>query len=343
MSEIKEITSALEWEHLLDVLGGSISFFQSFTWGELEQDRGGQVFRFAFYSGARPVAAAQAVLVPAKRGKYLHVRNGPTFAQGISETELATVLNALKAKAKELRCDFLRISPLVENNPVEAGKYRKQGGVYSQMHDVDAEVTWLLNLKQDSEAILKDMRDSHRYLIRKALKMAEVEIEITTDPERLKDFWPIYEETFKRQGWTAYNFDYLKKEFEAFNKSGQIRLFLAKYQDKYIAGSLFIYYRGQVFYHHSGSLTKFRNIPATYKIHWESILLAQQLGFSEYNFFGIARDDSPNHPWAGLTQFKKGFGGHKREWLHALDFRINLKYWLTHYYEKLERKQRGYK
>jgi lipid II:glycine glycyltransferase (peptidoglycan interpeptide bridge formation enzyme) len=186
------------------------------------------------------------------------------------------------------------------------------------------------------------MRDSHRYLVRKALKNPDLEIIRTTDPQLVKEFWPIYKETFERQKWKAYNLKYLEKEFAAYAKDGQVMLFLAKYQGKYIAASMFIYYLDQVYYHHSGSLTEFRNIPAMYRIHWESILEAQSRSMKTYNFFGIARDADPKHPWAGLTLFKKGFGGKQQEWLHAMDLPIKKGYWLTHFYELFERKRRGY-
>jgi lipid II:glycine glycyltransferase (peptidoglycan interpeptide bridge formation enzyme) len=260
----------------------------------------------------------------------------------VDKESVSQVIDALRKLGVELKCDFVRISPLIKNEPEFLANFYALGLKASQMHDVDAEVTWLLDLDKTPEEILKGMRDSHRYLTRKSLKMQDLEIIKTQDPKMVKDFWPIYEETFKRQKWTAYKQAYLTKEFEIFAKDNQVNLFLAKYQGKYIAASMFIYYRDQVYYHHSGSLTAYRNIPAMYRIHWESILEAQARGCKTYNFFGIARDDAKSHPWAGLTQFKKGFGGYQQEWMHAMDIPIKIKYWFTHYYELVERKHRGY-
>lgn len=336
-----EITSKSEWEAALDDYDSTISFFQSWNWGEFEASQGRTVYRYKFVAD-KEIATAQMFLIKAKRGKYLHVRNGPVFKKAVDGEEIKQVVEALKELGKQFNCDFVRISPLLENKPENAASFFSLGLKPSQMHDVDAEVTWLLNLEIDSEEILKNMRDSHRYLTRKSLKNPDLEIIQTQDAELLKEFWPIYEETFKRQQWNAYNLNYIKREFATFAQDNQVNLFLAKYQGKYIAASLFIYYRGQTYYHHSGSLSEFRNIPAMYRIHWESILEAQKRGMKIYNFFGIARTDDKEHPWAGLTMFKKGFGGYQQEWLHAMDIPIKMSYWLTHYFELVERKKRGY-
>ncbi len=344
---IRAVTEKTDWEGLITTANQdtdvAVSFFQSWNWGEFEAAQGINVFRWSVVDelSGKLIALMQAFLITAKRGRYLHVRNGPVFADRTQEA-VKVVANLLKAEAKKLNCAFVRISPLIPNNPVEAQKFRSIGFALSQMHDVDAEVTWLLDLQQPAEEILKAMRDSHRYLVRKALKNTELEIEKTSDPFRVAEFWPIYKETFERQKWKAYNIKYLEKEFAAYAKDNQVMLFLAKYQGKYIAGSMFIYYQDQVYYHHSGSLTEYRNIPAMYLIHWESILEAQARGMKTYNFFGIARSADPHHPWAGLTLFKKGFGGQQQEWLHAMDLPIKPGYWFTHYYELFERKKRGY-
>ena len=134
----------------------------------------------------------------------------------------------------------------------------------------------------------------------------------------------------------------MKREYEIFAKDDQIAIFLAEYQGVVIAASLFIYYGDTVYYHHSGSLTEYQKIPASYLIQWKSIQESKRRKFANYNFFGIAREDNPNHPWYGLSFFKKGFGGREQRWIHAQDLAIKPKYWLTYFYEFFERRSRGY-
>lgn len=336
----KEITDKNYWEEFISNSGYNTSFFQSWAWGEFEKSLGKTVIRMGFYNDENIVAIAQIVEVNAKRGKFLHVRNGPVTDWDNKETTEA-LLKQLKIIGNELNVDFLRISPQVKYSKYNAKMWSETGFVKNQMHDVDAEITWVLDLNQDLETIQLNMRKNTRYYIRKAEKEG-VKIIRSTDINDLDKFYSVYDDTVERQKWNAYGHDYLKKEFEIFSKEGEIAIYLAEYQGKIIAASLFIYYLGETFYHHSGSLTEYQKIPASYLLQWESIKDSKEKGMIKYNFFGIARDDNPKHPWAGLTFFKKGFGGEEQRWMHAHDLPIRSKYWLTYFYELFERVKRGY-
>ena len=47
------------------------------------------------------------------------------------------------------------------------------------------------------------------------------------------------------------------------------------------------------------------------------------------------------HPWAGLTLFKMGFGGYKKEFVKTQDFPLSKLYWLTYIFEKIRKSKRG--
>ena len=44
---------------------------------------------------------------------------------------------------------------------------------------------------------------------------------------------------------------------------------------------------------------------------------AKAAGFKHYDFWGVAPSDDPEHPWAGITRFKTGFGGRRESYLGA--------------------------
>lgn len=336
----KEITDKDTWETFIAQSGYHTSFFQSWSWGEFEKSLGRNINRIGFYENEDLVAIAQIVEIKAKRGKFLHIRNGPV-ANWIDKKSVGELLKELKNIGVEKRVDFVRLSPHVKYTDYDPIFWKNYGLVKNQMHDVDAEITWVLDLTQDLEDILKGMRKNTRYYIRKAEKDG-VKITTSKNLDDLEKFYKVYEDTVKRQAWNAYNFDYLRKEFEVFSREGNITIYFAEYDGKIIAASLFIYYQGEVFYHHSGSLTEYQKIPASYLLQWKSIQDSKQKGMKKYNFFGIARDDNPKHPWAGLTFFKKGFGGREQRWMHAHDIPVTFKYWLTYFYEFYERQKRGY-
>lgn len=344
---IKKITQKKIWERFVKKQKYT-SPFQSWNWALFEKSVGSKFETFGMFQGGKLLGLLPVKYISAKRGKYLHIRHGPIFDfndRGIWTEFFKFIIK----KAREEGYWFVRFSPLIpqclELKYADTFSHLKE----SPMHDVDAEITWVLNLDQSEEKILADMRKNTRYYIRKAERDG-VKIIKTSNSKYLEDFWKIYADTVKRQKWNAYSKEYIKQEFEMFKTDDQIELYLAKYKGKFIAGSLIVYYGDQAIYHHSGSLTKYLKITASYLIQWEAIQNAKKRGLKWYNFWGISPlvmekgeyRAQAGHPWAGLTFFKLGFGGEVRQFVHAKDLPISRKYYLTRIFEGIERWRKGY-
>jgi peptidoglycan pentaglycine glycine transferase (the first glycine) len=347
--DIKQINNKRIWEDFVSQQTYT-SPFQSWNWGEFEISLGNKFERFGIYDREQLVGLIPVKHIRAKRGKYLHVRHGPIFDFNYSNT-WEEFIRFIREKSKREGYWFVRFSPLIKNDLTDKNRFKQivAGLKDSPMHDVDAEITWILNLRRSEDEILKNMRKNTRYYIKRAERDG-VEILKTQDPKYLEEFWKIYSDTVKRQKWSAYSKEYLAKEFKAFVKDDQIQLFLAKYKGEFIAGAMFLYYAGQCVYHHSGTLTRYLRIPANYLIQWESIKEAKSRGLKTYNFWGIsplAKIDGelkpkPGHPWEGLSFFKMGFGGEVRQFTHAKDLPVSKMYYLTRIFEMVEKWRRGY-
>jgi len=135
--------------------------------------------------------------------------------------------------------------------------------------------------------------------------------------------------------------NYLKNEFNTFNQDDEVMIFLGRYKEETISAALIIFWSNMAFYHHGASSFKYSKIPASYLLQWEAIKEAKKRGCNIYNFWGIAPDENPNHPWRGLTLFKMGFGGYKKEYVKTQDFPLSNKYWLTYAIEKIRKSKRG--
>ena len=57
---------------------------------------------------------------------------------------------------------------------------------------------------------------------------------------------------------------------------------------------------------------------------------AKKNGAKYYDFWGIAPDDNPKHPWAGVTRFKKGFGGEEVHRPGTFDLVISKPWYLIY-------------
>jgi lipid II:glycine glycyltransferase (peptidoglycan interpeptide bridge formation enzyme) len=355
--EIKEIENKDVWEKFLRECEEK-TFLQSFNWGEFQKMMGNKIWRLGIYEISNLIGVALVIKVEAKRGTFLFVPHGPNLRNSKSETLnpkqilnskfkiLNTLLEKLKEIAKEEKCDFIRIAPILERNEENEKIFKDLGFRQAPIH-IHPELTWELDLSPSENELLMAMRKTTRYLIRQAQKNKEIEIEEENNLEGIEKFNQIYQLTKERHSFVPFSLEYLKNEFLAFSKENQVSVFLGKYKGEIVSGGIFIIWQKIGFYHHGASSQKYPKIPVSYLLLWEAIKKAKNLGCQKFNFWGIAPITSDlkiqnlNHPWAGLTLFKIGFGGYKKEYVKTQDLIISKKYWLNFIVEKLRKVKRG--
>jgi len=345
---IREITNKDEWESFLQDCTEK-TFLHSWNWGEFNQAMGDKVWRFGAYN-EKLIGVVLVLKISAKRGTFLFIPHGPVVMDGLEEKDkkeiLGLVLNHLESITKEEKIDFIRIAPIWEKTPENENIFSDPAFRPSPIH-MHPEVTWELDITPSEDQILANMRKTTRYLIRQAQKNPDIEIIKSTNPEDLKYFWPVYEETAKRHKFVVFSEKYLNAEFNIFVKDKQIELFIGKYKGEVVSVALFVFWQGQCVYHHSGSLSKYNKIPVSYLLQWEAIKEAKNRGCKAYNFWGIAPEvttetdaSKSKHPWAGLSLFKMGFGGYRKDYVKTQDLVISPKYWLNYIIEVLRKHKR---
>ena len=246
----------------------------------------------------------------------------------------------LKRIAKEERVDFIRVSPIWEKNEDNRRVFENLGFRKAPIH-MHPELSWELSIIPSEQELLMNMRKTTRYLIRQALKNEDIDIIQSQNAEDLEIFDKINQETVKRHQFIPFSLSYLRNEFLAFQPDNQISIFLGNYKGEMIASGIFVFWQGIGFYHHGASLLKYPKIPVVYSLQWEAIKEAKKRNCHIFNFWGIAPEKERSHPWAGLSLFKKGFGGYSKEYVPAQDFPLSNKYWLTFIFEKLRKMKRG--
>ncbi len=342
---IKEINNKQEWEGFLAKCCEK-TFLQAWNWGEFNKMLGKKIWRFGVYEKDNLLVACLVSKIEAKRGTYLLIEHGPVLSsmaktQNLKLKIMKDLLIYLKDIAKKEGASFLRICPIWKRTKENEKIFKNLGFRKAPIHE-HPEVSWVLGLNKSREELLAGMRKTTRYLIRQALKNSDIEIVKVKDIESLGIFNKIYLETGKRGHFIPFSLEYLKNEFQAFLKDDQILLFLGKYKNKVVAGAIIIFWQDSAFYHQGASLREFAKIPINYLLQWEAIKEAQAKGLKYYSFWGIASEEKANHPWSGLTLFKKGFGGRREECLETQDFIISLKYWPNYLIESARKKKRGF-
>lgn len=287
------------------------ALFQSWEWGEVEKKLGHKVWRLEW-----PGAIAQVVKVEAKRGTFLHVRHGPIVTRNWSR-----VIEDLHSLALDENAWFVRISPRVQ-------KFSELGFVPAPIHAMDAEVCWVLDLDKSENELLANMRKTTRYEIRHATGVT------VTKSRDIKRFMTLYNETSARHAFVQHTG--IVEEYTTLD----CQLYVASHGGKDLAAAIIVYFGDEAIYHHGASIPS--RIPASYLIQWEAIREARKRGMKVYNFWGIAPENSQNHPWKGLTVFKTGFGGREVRFIHAQDYPVSPLYIIPKTIESIRKRLKGY-
>jgi len=347
--EIKEITNKEIWENFL-LECKEKTFLSSWNWGEFNKMMGNNIWRLGIYESEKLkakseklIGVALVVKIVAKRGTFLFVPHGPNLKLKVKSEKLKvleSLLAELKKIGKEEKVGFIRIAPTLERSEENIEIFGEIGFINAPIH-MHPEVTWELDIKKPEEELLSKMRKTTRYLIRQAQKNSDIRIEQGLELRDIEKFNQLYQETVDRHHFVPFSLEYLKNEFLAFRDDNQVLIFLGKYKGDLISSGIFIFWQNIAFYHQGASSLRYPKIPVSYLLLWEAIREAKNRSCQKFNFWGIAPENLKNHPWAGLTLFKIGFSGYKKEYVKTQDFPLSKKYWLTYIFEKLRKTKRG--
>ena len=267
---------------------------------------------------------------------------------------------------KSARADFLpqQMAPLSHlasdfSHPLHFPHFRQN------IHGFQPDHTLILDLTQSAQDLLSQMKPKGRYNIKLAEKKG-VKIR-QADPAKqkqfskdLSDFCKILTETTSRDGFHGHDMDFYKNMVEDLQNDSTYSdsltgvsqdsdrnlvnprrqyatLYLAEYENLIVAACLNTFFKDTATYYYGASSNLHRNVMAPYLLHWQVIKDAKQKGCKFYDFFGIAPEDAKNHPWSGVTDFKKKFGGQEISYQKPQEFIFKKAlYLLYRAYKKLK-------
>lgn len=326
------------WEEFLETQPYQI-FVQSPSYAEFNSNVGDKSFILGLYDGQKLIGGSLVITVHARRGNFYYLPYGPILDYQ-KPNHLKTFTQDIKKLAKSNRLDFIRISPFVDDNAQNLKVIQKQGYRKAPMHMI-AETTWILDLEKSEEELMKEMRQNHRNLIRRA-KRDGVKVITSTDIKDIKILHQLLKETAIRHKFHPFPLKYLQEEFKAFNKHGQVHIYKAYHEDDLLAVSVMYFYKNTAIYRHGASNLLKPKIPASYAIQWQAIRDAKQKRCKYYNFWGIAPEEAKKHPFKGITRFKKGFNGFQKDLVPAHDLPTSPKYIINFLIETFRRLKRGF-
>lgn len=182
--------------------------------------------------------------------------------------------------------------------------------------------THVIDLTLSAEEISAQMKPKGRYNIRLAKKHG-VHIHELLAPEGVDVFNTLYRETRKRQQFGV-DCDAHIKLMATFLPSHMLRCFLAFHEGKPLASALTIDFGKRRTYYLGASTDEKKNLMAPSLLQYEMMLEAKQHGISEYDLWGVSKDENDRSDlWYGISRFKSQFGGKRLELIGAHDFVLN--------------------
>ena len=261
--------------------------------------------------------------------RFAYVPHGPETG---SVTGTADRQGLVVALAEALRtrvshaCLFIRFDPAwycaesAASSPPERPVFGKPLRKASDVQPPDSVV---LDVTRSDEELLAGMKPKWRYNVRLAEKKG-----VTVASEgaaAIADFYALYETTSARDHIAIHPRSYYERLFglKAANPAepkADIRLWIARYEGKALAGIITAYYGKEATYLYGASSDEHRNLMPAYALQWAAIRAARDSGCDSYDFYGIPPVDDPNHAMSGLYRFKTGFGGEIRHYAGAWDY-----------------------
>lgn len=295
-----------DWDEIQKGLGASV--LQSRVWADVQESMGRKA-HFEWSNHWSWVGFERKV-----RGiRYLLVPYGPTATLKADEA-----LKSLVDYAKAQNFDFIRLEPRGNIKAEDLDNFSAQ-----KITELDPEYTQVVDLTKSEAELRSGLNSGHRNLIN-GTERRGLQIIQSQDERDLRVFLEMLIDTAKRAKVKFHPEQYYRDLWKIMNPKGNAKLYLAKHDDDYVASALIYDYNGTRYYAHAGAFQALnRKLNASVSLLWRAIIDAKTLGMMSFDLWGVAPSDDPKHKWAGITSFKKGFGGSTVRFLGTYDIPLN--------------------
>lgn len=295
-------------------------FLQSPEWAEVKKDWTNEIILVEDKNGN--IKGSLSILirkVPFFNKTIMYSPRGPVCDIHDKET-IKKLTDDAKELAKKHKAMVLRIDPDIKSsdsefrNIIQELGFKVKDNAKSFSDGIQPRYVFRLDVKNKSEEeLLKSFHEKTRYNIRLATRKGVIVKE--GKREDLKDFHDIMMETGSRDNFTIRSLEYFQKMYDVLQPKGYMKLLMAYYEDKPIAGVIPIMYGNKVWYLYGASSNKYRNVMPNYLLQWEMIKMSLERNCDIYDFRGVEGILDESHPGYGIYKFKKGFKGEFTEFI----------------------------
>ncbi len=298
---------------------------QSYEWGEIKGKGEWRPLRLLLEDSAGNPQAAIGILqrkIPVLGKNIFYAPRGP-----VGDVHDGVLMDNLFAEVKKLaqkrQAIFLKLDPDIPSSDLVFRDYLKKRGFLSAekgegFSGVQPKYVFRLDITPEEETLFANLHHKTRYNIRLAQKRG-VEVRNDCGKDELPEFYRILKETTERDKFLVRSYGYFSDLWDYLMPAGYLKLFMAYYQQKAIAGTLAFIFGDKAWYIYGASSNEHRNVMPNYLLQWEMIRWAKNNDCVMYDFRGVPGNLSEDNPLYGLYRFKKGFNGEYTEFVGEYD------------------------
>jgi lipid II:glycine glycyltransferase (peptidoglycan interpeptide bridge formation enzyme) len=288
------------WDELQSSL--SAHFLQSRAWAAFQESQGKKVF---YASGA---SWSWVALYESNRfGSRLYAPYGPTAK---SPESLKRAIESLVACAEAEDVDFIRVEPQAPS----AKKTLRLLRAKRAHRDIQPKNTLIKDLDRPNEELFAEMMSTNRRLHRRAAETGFT-FSKSYDPASAKTFLDFIHQVATRTGIQPHSDQYYTSMVQTLLPLGAAAIFTAMHNGTPVSSSIVFQDAHTRYYAHAASAESTRKLqPSVYLLGY-LIFDAKNDGKKYFDYYGVAPPHAPKtHKWAGLSQFKRSFGGREVEY-----------------------------
>ncbi len=310
-ASIRQATPAEEatWSDLLAATATGGDPLQTLTFAGIKRGAGWRPHALVFEPGTGEAYPFVALSRPvALLGTAWYIPNGPGLD---TAAQLQSFAHVAKHWFLKRRGFLLTMDSLLPQHSLTPEDARAAGLIKRSALQPGSAHTILLDLTPGETAVYASFKSTCRNNISRATREGVTAEAVPCTEENMRSMYHLLEETGSTAGYRPRTYAYHRALWLAFAELGNGQLFLAKHEDRVVAGLYMITHAKTGYYKDGGSVRERPVRGASHLLQWTAITwLMNQPGITTYDFIGSPPSDqigNPEHPLHGLGRFKTQF------------------------------------
>jgi lipid II:glycine glycyltransferase (peptidoglycan interpeptide bridge formation enzyme) len=291
---------------------------QAWAWGSLKSRYGWGVQRYFWVDGETPIGAVAVLRRSLPGGLALNYGpRGPVLDGRLDQWP--AFWQALRERLAQEGGTVLKVDPEWSTDAERA--VLTGSGALPGRHPIQHQATMLVDISGGDEAMMR-LKESTRRNIRAGIKHG-ITVEASQASAAMDSFYELLQETAAREQFTIRRRDYYQDLLSLFRERGQVAVYLARHQDRLLAGAVMLFFGPRLVYLYGGTRSDARDLKPGYLLHWRAIEDAQRRGCATYDMWGVPLDPQPGQRGYGYYVFKSRFNGRMVRFIGLYDLPVN--------------------